>query len=127
MYDLISRFGAYVFRQDSTGPSRPDFSLIADRLADEPRMDMTARCRRDEAEIASFTSCLRSFLRRGDFSAEYGGNPVQVWSLPEGRLARRLNLAQPTVSQAVRRGHKIAEDLGLNLLGEMTNNPMDVP
>jgi len=42
-------------------------------------------------------------------------------------LARRLNLAQPTVSQAVRRGQKIAEDLGLNLLGEATNSPMDVP
>lgn len=42
-------------------------------------------------------------------------------------LARRLNLAQPTVSQAVRRGQKIAEDLGLNLLGVKTNSPMDVP
>jgi hypothetical protein len=31
-------------------------------------------------------------------------------------LARRLNLAQPTVSQAVKRGQKVAEELGLNLL-----------
>lgn len=30
-------------------------------------------------------------------------------------LARRLNLAQPTVSQAVKRGQKIAEELGLSL------------
>jgi hypothetical protein len=42
-------------------------------------------------------------------------------------LARRLNSAQPTVSQAVKRGQKIAEELGLNLLGLETNNPMDVP
>jgi Mn-dependent DtxR family transcriptional regulator len=33
-------------------------------------------------------------------------------------LARRLNLAQPTVSQAVKRGQKVAEELGLNLLGK---------
>jgi plasmid maintenance system antidote protein VapI len=32
-------------------------------------------------------------------------------------LARRLNLAQPTVSQAVKRGQKIAVELGLTLLG----------
>jgi putative transposase len=31
-------------------------------------------------------------------------------------LAKRLNLAQPTVSQAVLRGQKIAEDLGLSLM-----------
>ena len=31
-------------------------------------------------------------------------------------LARRLNLAQPTVSQAVTRGQKIAEDQGLSLI-----------
>ncbi len=31
-------------------------------------------------------------------------------------LARRLNLAQPTVSQAVIRGQKIAEDQGLSLI-----------
>jgi len=31
-------------------------------------------------------------------------------------LARKLNLAQPTVSQAVRRGQKIAEDQGLCLI-----------
>ena len=31
-------------------------------------------------------------------------------------LARRLNLAQPTVSQAVTRGQKIAEDRGLSLI-----------
>ena len=31
-------------------------------------------------------------------------------------LARRLNLAQPTVSQAVARGQKIVEDLGLSLI-----------
>jgi putative transposase len=31
-------------------------------------------------------------------------------------LASRLNLAQPTVSQAVKRGQKIAEDLGLRLI-----------
>jgi chromosomal replication initiation ATPase DnaA len=31
-------------------------------------------------------------------------------------LARRLNLAQPTVSQAVMRGRKIAEDQGLCLI-----------
>ncbi|MGD8889526.1 MAG: transposase [Desulfobacterales bacterium] len=31
-------------------------------------------------------------------------------------LARRLNLAQPTISQAVRRGQKIAEDQGLCLI-----------
>ncbi len=31
-------------------------------------------------------------------------------------LARRLNLAQPTVSQAVKRGQKIAEELGVSLL-----------
>ncbi len=41
-------------------------------------------------------------------------------------LAKRLNLAQPTVSQAVKRGQKIAEELGLNLLGKVDNNPMDV-
>jgi len=33
-------------------------------------------------------------------------------------LARRLNLAQPTVSQAVIRGQKIAEDQGLSLINE---------
>jgi hypothetical protein len=33
-------------------------------------------------------------------------------------LPRRLNLAQPTVSQAVQRGQKVAEELGLNLLGK---------
>jgi Mn-dependent DtxR family transcriptional regulator len=32
-------------------------------------------------------------------------------------LARRLNLAQPTASQAVKKGQKVAEELGLNLLG----------
>jgi len=42
-------------------------------------------------------------------------------------LARRLNLAQPTVSQAVKRGQKIAEEMGLNLFGEKNINPMDVP
>ncbi len=42
-------------------------------------------------------------------------------------LAKRLNLAQPTVSQAVKRGQKIAEELGLNLLGKIDNNSMDVP
>jgi DNA-binding transcriptional LysR family regulator len=42
-------------------------------------------------------------------------------------LARRLNLAQPTVSQAVKRGQKVAEELGLNLLEKQINNPMDVP
>ena len=31
-------------------------------------------------------------------------------------LAKRLNLAQPTVSQAVIRGQKIAEDQGLSLI-----------
>jgi hypothetical protein len=31
-------------------------------------------------------------------------------------LARRLNLVQPTVSQAVTRGQKIAEDQGLSLI-----------
>jgi putative transposase len=31
-------------------------------------------------------------------------------------LAKKVNLAQPTVSQAVSRGQKIAEDLGVNLL-----------
>jgi len=31
-------------------------------------------------------------------------------------LARRLNLAQPTVSQAVMRGQKIAEAKGLSLI-----------
>jgi hypothetical protein len=31
-------------------------------------------------------------------------------------LAKRLNLAQPTVSQAVTRGQKIAEDQGLSLI-----------
>jgi hypothetical protein len=33
-------------------------------------------------------------------------------------LARRLNLAQPTVSQAVIRGQKIAEDQGLSLIND---------
>ncbi len=33
-------------------------------------------------------------------------------------LAKRLNLAQPTVSQAVIRGQKIAEDQGLSLIEE---------
>ncbi len=33
-------------------------------------------------------------------------------------LAKRLNLAQPTVSQAVKRGQKIAKELGLSLLEE---------
>ena len=33
-------------------------------------------------------------------------------------LARRLNLAQPTVSQAVKRGQKIAEDQGLSFINE---------
>ena len=35
-------------------------------------------------------------------------------------LAKRLNLAQPTVSQAVIRGRKIAEDQGISLI-EKTN------
>jgi hypothetical protein len=35
-------------------------------------------------------------------------------------LARKLNLAQPTVSQTVIRGPKIAEDQGLSLI-EKTN------
>jgi Mn-dependent DtxR family transcriptional regulator len=33
-------------------------------------------------------------------------------------LAERLNLAQPTVSQAVIRGQKIAEDQGLSFINE---------
>ncbi len=33
-------------------------------------------------------------------------------------LAKRLDLAQPTVSQAVKRGQKIADELGLSLLAE---------
>ncbi len=33
-----------------------------------------------------------------------------------GDMAERLNLAQPTVSQAVIRGQKIAEDQGLSLI-----------
>jgi hypothetical protein len=41
-------------------------------------------------------------------------------------LAKRLNLAQPTASQAVMRGQKIAEDQGLCLLKNLTNNSMDV-
>jgi len=30
-------------------------------------------------------------------------------------LAQKVNLAQPTVSQAILRGQKISEELGLNL------------
>jgi len=41
---------------------------------------------------------------------------VRELSMSTVDLARRLNLAQPTVSQAVTRGQNIAEDQGLNLI-----------
>jgi putative transposase len=41
---------------------------------------------------------------------------VRELSMTTVDLARRLNLAQPTVSQAVIRGQKIAEDQGLGLI-----------
>jgi len=34
-------------------------------------------------------------------------------------LAKKVNLAQPTVSQAVSRGKKIAEKQGLNLMDQV--------
>jgi hypothetical protein len=34
-------------------------------------------------------------------------------------LAKKLNLAQPTISQSAMRGHKIAADEGLKLLQQI--------
>ncbi len=42
--------------------------------------------------------------------------PTRELGMTTVDLARRLNLAQPTVSQAVIRGQKIAEDQGLSLI-----------
>jgi len=41
---------------------------------------------------------------------------VRELSMTTVDLARRLNLTQPTVSQAATRGQKIAEEQGLNLI-----------
>jgi hypothetical protein len=52
-------------------------------------------------------------VKARSLSCYWGARQLRVTTVD---LARRLNLAQPTDSQAVKRGQKIAEEQGLSLL-----------